>query len=417
MIRLDEELASIAGDPAGPLASLSVLAMRAGRVVYTQQFGRRFISPDGPQGDRAARADTLYRIASISKLVTTLGVLKLVEDGKMGLDADASELLGWTLRNPHFPGVRVTPRMMMSHTSSIRDEGGYNWPANVKLRDVLEHNEAMWGREGAPGAYFSYANLPWGLLGTMVERAAGERFDRFMAKHILAPLGVDATYNATDLGVRAADRIATLYRKRTGDEGHEVWHPEGPWIAQVDDYSKGPPVSRVGDDYEIGTNATVQGPQGGLRASATHLGRVMQLLLGRGEIEGRRILARATVEEMLRPQWSFDGRNGNADYAVTRRRFNEWGLGNQHFLDVSGPGEGDRLVEGGGFRAIGHLGDAYGLTSCMALDPASGDGMVFLSGGSAFDPYAQRGTWSALSRYEERILTALHRRAIRGIDP
>jgi len=120
---------------------------------------------------------------------------------------------------------------------------------------------------------------------------------------------------------------------------------------------------------------------------------------------------------MLRPQWTFDGSNGDSNYAVTRRRFNAWGLGNQHFLDVSGPSQGDRLVEGGGFRAIGHVGDAYGLTSCLALDPTSGDGMVFLTGGSAFDPYAQRGQWSAFSRYEERILTALHRRAIRGIDP
>ena len=417
MIRLDEELAGIAGNPRAPLASLSVLAMRAGRVVYVQQFGRRFIDPAGPQGDRAARVDTLYRIASVSKLVTTLGVLKLVEAGRIGLDADASEFLGWRLRNPRFPEARVTPRMMLTHTSSIRDDGGYNWPANVKLRDVLEKNDAMWGREGAPGTYFSYANLPWGLLGTMVERVSGERFDRFMRAQVLAPLGVDATYDPADLGPRAAERIATLYRKRSGEEGHEVWDPAGPWRPQVDDYSREPPVSRAGGDYEIGTNATVMGPQGGLRASASDLGRVMRLLLGRGEIEGRRILARATVEEMLRPQWTFDGRNGNSDYAVTRRRFNAWGLGNQHFLDVSAPGQGDRLVEGGGFRAVGHLGDAYGLTSCMALDPASGDGMVFLSGGSAFDPYAQRGEWSALSRYEERILDALHRRAIRGIDP
>ena len=417
MIRLDEELASIAGDPAAPLASLSVLAMRAGRVVHAQQFGRPRIGGGDPQADRAAGPGTMYRVASISKLVTTLGVLAAVEAGRMGLDADASDFLGFRLRNPHFPDVAVTPRMMLSHTSSVRDEGGYNWPSTVKLRDVLAGNAAMWGREAAPGAYFSYANLPWGLLGTMIERTTGERFDRFMRGHVLGPLGVDATYNPADLGAKAAERIATLYRKRSGEEGHEVWDAAGPWRAQVDDYSGEAPVSRAGDEYEIGTNGTLFGPQGGLRASAADLGRVMQLLLGRGEIDGRRILARGTVEAMLATQWAFDGRNGESDYAVTRRRFNAWGLGNQHFLDVSGPAQGDRLVEGGGFRAIGHVGDAYGLTSAMALDPASGDGMVFLTGGSAFDPYSQRGAYSAFARYEERILTALHRRAIRGIDP
>jgi CubicO group peptidase (beta-lactamase class C family) len=417
MIRLDEELAAIAGDPEGALASLSVLALRQGRVVHVQQFGRRFIDAQDPQGDRAARADTLYRIASISKLVTTLGVMKLVEAGRLSLDGDASEWLGWRLRNPRFPDVPVTPRMMLSHTSSIRDDGGYNWPEPVKLRDALAANTAMWATQAPPGAWFEYANLPWGLLGTIIERASGERFDRFMRREVLAPLGMDATYNPADLGDKAGERIATLYRKRTGPEGRETWDPEGPWNAQVDDYSRGPPVARASDAYEIGTNGTLFGPQGGLRASASDLGRVARMLLGRGEIEGQRILQPATVAQMLATQWRFDGHNGESDYAVTRRRFNAWGLGNQHFLDVSGPAHGDRLVEGGGFRAVGHLGDAYGLTSALVFDPGSGDGMVFLTGGSAFDPYARPGHWSALSRYEERILTALWRRGVRGIDP
>jgi CubicO group peptidase (beta-lactamase class C family) len=417
MIRLDEELASIAGDPVSPLASLSVLALRGGAVVYTQQFGRRFIHGSDPQQDRAAEARTLYRIASISKLVTALGVLKLAEQGRLELDGDASDLLGWPLRNPHFPAVVVTPRMMLTHTSSLRDEGGYNWPAAQKLRDVLAGNEAIWARDHRPGAYFSYANLPWGILGTLVERVSGERFDRFMRAHILDPLGVDATYNPVDLGERARDRIATLYRKRSGPEGQEVWDSAGPWRAQVDDYSREAPVSRAPGDYEIGTNGTLFGPQGGLRASAADLGRVMRMLHGRGELDGRRILGRRWIEDMIAMHWTLGRDNGETDYAATRRRFNGWGLGTQHFLDVSGPAQGDRLVEGGGFTGIGHLGDAYGLTSVMALDPRSGDGMVYLSGGSAFDPYAQRGSYSALSRFEERILTAMHRRAIRGIDP
>lgn len=417
MIRLDEELAGIAGDPAGPLASLSVLALRGGRVVYQQQFGRRRIDPADPQRDRAADARTLYRIASISKLVTTLGVMRLVEAGRISLDGDASEWLGWRLRNPAFPDTPVTPRMMLSHTSSLRDDGGYNFPESTSLREALEGNAACWGRNAPPGAFFSYANLPWGVLGTIVEKVSGERFDRYMRRHVLEPLGVDATYDPAALAPQDVGRIATLYRKRSGPEGHEVWDPDGPWRAQADDYSRQAPAPRASEGYVVGSNGTLFGPQGGLRASAADLGRVMRMLYGGGEIDGRRVLERRSVDEMLAAQWRADGRNGEGDYAVTRRRFNEWGLGNQHFLDVSGPSQGDRLVEGGGFRAIGHLGDAYGLTSALALDPATGDGMVFLSGGSAFDPYARPGEYSALSRYEERILTALHRRAIRGIDP
>ena len=74
--RLDAELAAIADDPAMQLASLSVLAIRAGQPVYEGAFGRRTVGPDRP-----AAPDTLYRIASVSKLHTTLGLMRLVEDG------------------------------------------------------------------------------------------------------------------------------------------------------------------------------------------------------------------------------------------------------------------------------------------------------------------------------------------------
>ena len=88
--------------------------------------------------------------------------------------------------------------------------------------------------------------------------------------------------------------------------------------------------------------------------------------------------------------------------------YQAWGLGNQHFPDRPGM----RLVEGGGFEAVGHLGEAYGLRSVFALDAARGNGLVVLTGGSSADPELQQGQHSALGRYEERILGALHRHAI-----
>jgi hypothetical protein len=88
---------------------------------------------------------------------------------------------------------------------------------------------------------------------------------------------------------------------------------------------------------------------------------------------------------------------------------NAWGLGAQLFLDVShGPGRGDRLVEPGGFPAAGHMGDAYGLTSAMVFSPEKRIGLVFLVGGVGCDPSKTPGDYSAMRRYEERILTALY---------
>ena len=141
MPELDRELSAIAADPAHPLASLSVLAVRHGHVVYHRQFGLRTIDNDHPARSVTADARTLYRIASISKLVTTLGVMRLREAGRLDLDRDVGDYLGWRLRNPHFPDTPITLRMLLSHTSSLRDDTGYYWDAaSGVLTDPERHD-------------------------------------------------------------------------------------------------------------------------------------------------------------------------------------------------------------------------------------------------------------------------------------
>src|SRR4051794_18924284 len=91
--KLDRELAAIAADPACELASLSVLAIRKGRIVYEGQFGQRFIAAGGLPG-KPVDAHTLFRIVSISKMMMTLGLMRLLEEGKVALDSDVSGYLG-----------------------------------------------------------------------------------------------------------------------------------------------------------------------------------------------------------------------------------------------------------------------------------------------------------------------------------
>jgi hypothetical protein len=138
------------------------------------------------------------------------------------------------------------------------------------------------------------------------------------------------------------------------------------------------------------------------------------MLMDRGELDGKRIFKAATIDAMLAQQWRFDGRNGASVYGAHPDRFLAWGLGNQHFLDASGPSRGDRIVEGGGLKGVGHLGDAWGLTALFAFDPQTRNGLVFLVGGTAIDPETRPGRYSSLYRYEERIATALWRRAVLG---
>ncbi len=416
---LDAALLAIQSNPDRSLASLSVLAIRDGKIVYQNAFGHRYIDLTNPSASKPARAETLYRIASISKLVTTLGVLRLVEEGKLSLDRDISEYLGYSLRNPNFPNDPITSRMLLTHTSSLRDEGGYYWEAKVALKDVLVPGGALyakgefWSTKAKPGAYFQYANLPWGVLGTVMERASGERFDRLMKRIVFQPLGISGGFNPADFSTAELANLATLYRKRTEIAGKEIWNSAGPWVPQVDDYSLTPPVPRADAGYVIGSNGTAFGPQGAARMSVNGLGTLMLMLMNNGVHNGKPFMHKASVDEMLRTQWQANNKsgvdsNGQSEYGGGKDLFNAWGLGTQLFLDKSGPGTGDRLVATGGFKAAGHLGDAWGLTSAFAFNRESKTGLIFLHGGPSFNPETNPGKYSALYRHEELVMTALY---------
>ena len=424
--KLDTELAAIVEDAAHPLASLSVLAMRGGKVVYHRQFGHRYIDNASAANNRPANADTMYRIASISKLITTLGAMRLVDEGKLSLDADVSEYLGFKLRNPNFPEDPITLRMLLTNTSSLLDDAGYYGDASrmAQFKDMLLPggakfgSGAMWAKIAKPGAYFQYANLPWGVVGTIMERVTGERFDRLMRRLILDTLSVKGGYHAADFSEQDLDNTATLYRKGVEVDDKMVWNPAGPWVPQTDNYRHEKPLPRAGPDYVVGTNGTLFGPWGNCRLTATGLGSVMLMLMNDGMHDGKKILSRQSVNEMLSVQWKHDGKsrngnsNGEAGYGDHLQAMNARGLGAQIFLDISGPGRGDRVVDGGGMNAVGHLGDAWGLTSAMLFDREKKNGMIFLIGGPGFNPETNPGKYSSFFRHEELILTALYRRAI-----
>ena len=422
---LDTELKAIVAAPTRALASLSVAAVRGGVVVADRQYGHRAIDNTNPANSIAADSDTLYRIASISKFITALGVMKLVEEGKVALDTDVSDYLGYPLRNPHFPDTAITLRMLMNHTSSLRDDAGYYWDANanVNLNDVLTPSGtlygkgAMWGKEAKPGAYFQYVNFSWGVIGTIMERASGERFDRLMRRLLLDPMALPGGFHPADFSATDLQNTATLYRKRSTISGKEIWNSAGPWVAQVDDYRNERAIPRANPNYVIGTNGTLFGPQGNCRLTAKGLAAIMLMLMNNGTHNGKLILQPASVETLLARSWQHNGlegaaSNGAAGYGGGKNVFNAWGLGNQHFVDKTGSNAGDRLAARGGFTAVGHLGDAWGLTSAMVFDRKSKNGMIFLIGGVSFNPDTNPGKYSALYRHEEQILDAIYEHGV-----
>jgi CubicO group peptidase (beta-lactamase class C family) len=415
IVLLKSELNAIVTKPSMELSSLAVLALHNGEVSYEGHFGNSHIDNANPAMNVAADQNSLYRIASISKMVTAIGAMQLVEEGKLDLDADASTYLGFQLRNPNFPNKVITTRMILSHKSSIRDGDSYSFPANQSLESVFtptgtNYNANHWAAVNvassrAPGDYFSYENINFGVLATIMETASGKRFDKLMHDKVLAPLGITGGYYPADFASNVIPHIATLYRKK---DSNGDWNPAGPWVVQQDDYSTTPPSVVAGlDTYVLGKNGTLFGPQGSLRITVADMGKLMKMFLNAGTYNGVQVLKPASITAMQANEWTYNeaAKNGDNYFGL----FLSWGLGTQRFIDSDG---GDRLIQGGGFKGFGHLGEAYGLLSGFIYDPVSKDGLIYLIGGLGDDPDNHFGDYSVFYKWEEQILTALHKRAV-----
>jgi CubicO group peptidase (beta-lactamase class C family) len=340
---------------------------------------------------RAVTIDDPVRIASVSKLVVALGVMRLVEQGRLDLDADVSPLLGYRLRNPAFPNAPLTLRLLMSHRSSLTDSAGYALPYDTRLRDALADPKA-WDPAHPPGGFFRYANLNFPVIASVMERATGERFDLLMRRLVLAPLKLDACFNWSGCSDAAIARAVVLY----GADGS---------IQRDDLYGRAPPClpypARDGScdlaRWRAGENGASFSPQGGLRISMRDLATIGRLLLGEGTLDGIQFLSAASIRTLLAPAWSYDGTNGitgeSALGSICR-----YGLATQA-LPTRRAGCRDDLF-GDGAERVGHGGDAYGLRSGLWIDRAAGTGVAYFV---TAVPDESRGRHSAFAIEEERI--------------
>ncbi|MFZ4688771.1 MAG: serine hydrolase domain-containing protein [Polymorphobacter sp.] len=383
----------------GDVAGVALVVADAKGVVRVTARG---LAVADPARARPMGADTPVRVASVSKLVVAIGVMRLVEAGKLDLDSDVSRWLGWPLRNPAFPDAPVTLRQLLSHTSGVVDGPGYSFPLEASLRGSL--TAAHWSGS-VPGGRFAYANLNYGIIGTVMEAATGERFDRLMSAQVLAPLRLDAGYNwsgASDAAVAAA---GVLYRSGKDESD---WHPDGDFVAQIDDIQGVRPDCPVRSeagcdlaDYVPGSNGTMFSPQGGLRISALGLAKIGRMLLGQGRVDGVRLLTPASVRMLMTPVWRASGRPQDDTY---QGQMLCYGAGLQC---LSGqPGASDQMVPGAPQAWWGHLGEAYGLLGGLWVDKSKQRVLVYLMTGTRADPFAAPHR-SAFSAIEEQLLIEL----------
>lgn len=148
--------------------------------------------------------DTRFRTASVSKHVTALGAMKLKEEGRVQIDSDVSEALGFLLRHPAAPDTPITLRMLLSHVAGIHD--GESYLKGIRERAPL--SQILLGDSFTsfqPGQCWEYSNLGGGIIGSVLEGLTGTNFDTLMKQTLFDPLGITASYYPQRLGRPLAD--------------------------------------------------------------------------------------------------------------------------------------------------------------------------------------------------------------------
>ncbi|HZF41918.1 MAG TPA: serine hydrolase [Sphingomonadaceae bacterium] len=335
--------------------------------------------------NRRLTIDDPVRVASVSKLVVALGVMRLVEAGRLDLDTDVSQYLGWTLRNPAFPDTPVTLRLLLSHRSSLRDDGeAYAIPLGRTLREAVAA-PAAWDADHTPATHFRYANINFPVIASVMERAGGERFDRLMHRLVLRPLALDACFNWTTCTPGAVARGVALHHADGSPRKDDLAARQS--ACQVNTPT---PAACDLSGYRLGENGALFSPQGGLRVSLNGLATIGRVLLNDGRHGGQAFLSPASIAAILRPAWRFDGANGDTSEGF----YCAYGLASQT-LPTLVAGCRDDLF-GSGRAVVGHAGEAFGLLSGLWIDPRRRVGIAYFGANNPAPSVPGRSAYRAV---------------------
>ena len=253
------------------MIGLSVAVVKKGKIVYTHAFGLKNIETNTP-----LTTDDIFRIASISKSFSATAIMQLVQAKKLSLNDDVSNLIGFRVRNPKFPDKVITLKMLMSHTSSLNDSEGY-----FTLDSINPEKNPNWKNcynNYAPGNGYQYCNLNYNMIGTIIERASGQRFDKYIKAHILDPLGL---YGGYEVAALDSTKFATLY---------EYDPASNQLVAQPQAYN---PRTNEINNYVMGYSHPIFSPTGGMKISAPDLAKYMTMHMYFGKYNGTRIIFKA----------------------------------------------------------------------------------------------------------------------------
>ena len=359
----------------GDVPGVVALVTTQDSVIYRRAFGRM-----GPSGDKPMQTDAIFQIWSMTKPITSVGIMQLVEKGALDLDAAASDYLpelkdrevlvgidtmasAFTTRPASRP---ITIRDLLRHTSGF----GYAF-ASAELVE-LGRVSGLSPREEPilhdPGERWTYG-MGTAFLGWIIEAVSGETLPGFLASQVLTPLGMDDT--SFELAPADTGRLVATYRR----EGEDL----------------------VGEPLPDPYLPTVRG-DGGLLSTADDYAHFVQMILGGGAWRGARVLSEESVAEMTRDQ--LDGLVVEEQPGAIPAWSNDFPLG----AGQDGFGLGFQISVGNdpGRRPPGSLSWAGIMNTHFWIDSQNGMGVVLLV---QVLPFYDEKAIDLLSSFERALYT------------
>lgn len=308
------------------ITGISIALVDDQDIVWAEGFGYA-------DKDKKIKADenTVYRVGSISKLITDIATMQLQEQGKLDIDEDITKYISeFTINNPFETDKPTTLRQLMSHCSGFLRESPVGSYFDDKEPSIKESVESIYGQDLVYEAEtkMKYSNIGITLVGYTVQRISGEPFEDYVRENILKPIGMESSdYVLTD---ELKERLSVAYMWVA--ESHTA---EGKQIEA--------PVFKLG---------TV--PAGNLYSTVEDLGRFHSCLFAGGKMGDKQIIKEETLKEMFTRQ--FENRVKNARFGLG------FVVGERH-----------------GHMTYGHGGAVYGFSSSFIGMPDHKIGVVVLS--------------------------------------
>ncbi|MDR1943876.1 MAG: beta-lactamase family protein, partial [Synergistaceae bacterium] len=304
------------------IPGMAFVAVGNGEVIYLKGYGLADIESGRP----VLPEETLFRVGSVSTVVTAAALLQLAEKGRVSLDEDVNVYLRrWRL--PSSFKDAVTLRCLLTHT------GGFDGkkfeieaPTSADEKNYASRlPKIMPARYAPPGVYYGYSSMGYSLIGAIIERYSRLNFASAIERHIFQPLDMkNSTFSPTN---EQAKRLATGY----DDKGHAVgysYHYDMPAVA--------------------------------MSATASDMGRLMLAQLGEGALGRSRILPAMYSNSMLRRHFS------------------------PHPM-IEGTGLAYREKFAGGLRTLQQSGNMPGYSSFLMLIPEKNFGLFLAANTSNID--------------------------------